>query len=145
MTTYIHELKEWPGFRWDEGLAAQHLVPVRHRQGRLIGRMEALGFDLRAEAVLATLTEDVLKSSEIEGEILDKDHVRSSIARRLGMDIGALASADRQIEGVVEMMLDATQKYAEPLTEERLLRMARRAVPHRAQRYDQDHRRRVAR
>ena len=120
MTTYIHELKEWPGFRWDEGLAAQHLAPVRHRQGRLIGRMEALGFDLRAEAVLATLTEDVLKSSEIEGEILDKDHVRSSIARRLGMDIGALASADRQIEGVVEMMLDATQKYTEPLTEERL-------------------------
>jgi len=120
MTTYIHELKEWPGFRWDAGLAAQHLAPVRHRQGRLIGRMEALGFDLRAEAVLATLTEDVLKSSEIEGEILDKDQVRSSIARRLGMDIGALAPADRHIEGVVEMMLDATQKYAEPLTDERL-------------------------
>jgi Fic family protein len=120
MTTYIHELKEWPGFRWDEGLVAQHLAPVRHRQGRLIGRMEALGFDLRAEAVLATLTEDVLKSSEIEGEILDKDQVRSSIARRLGMDIGALAPADRHIEGVVEMMLDATQKYAEPLTDERL-------------------------
>ena len=117
---YIHELKEWPRFRWDEGLGAQHLAPVRHRQGRLIGRMEALGFDLRSEAVLATLTEDVLKSSEIEGEILDKDQVRSSIARRLGMDIGALAPADRHIEGVVEMMLDATQKYAEPLTDERL-------------------------
>lgn len=120
MTTYIHELKEWPGFRWDEGLSAQHLAPVRHRQGRLIGRMEALGFDLRAEAVLATLTEDVLKSNEIEGEILDKDQVRSSIARRLGMDIGALAPADRRIEGVVEMMLDATQKYGERLTDERL-------------------------
>lgn len=120
MTTYIHELKEWPVFRWDEGLAARHLAPVRHRQGRLIGRMEALGFDLRAEAVLTTLTEDVLKSSEIEGEILDKGQVRSSIARRLGMDIGALAPADRYIEGVVEMMLDATQKYAEPLTDERL-------------------------
>ena len=120
MTTYIHELKEWPRFRWDEGLAARHLAPVRHRQGRLIGRMEALGFDLRSEAVLATLTEDVLKSSEIEGEILDRDQVRSSIARRLGMDIGALAPADRHIEGVVEMMLDATQKYAEPLTNERL-------------------------
>jgi Fic family protein len=120
MTTYIHKLKEWPGFRWDEGLAAQHLAAVRHRQGRLIGRMEALGFDLRAEAVLAALTEDVLKSSEIEGEILDKDQVRSSIARRLGMDIGALAPADRYIEGVVEMMLDATQKYAGPLTDERL-------------------------
>ena len=118
--TYIHELKEWPGFRWDECLAAKHLAPVRHRQGRLIGRMEALGFDLRAEAVLATLTEDVLKSSEIEGEILDKDQVRSSIARRLGMDIGALTPSDWHTEGVVEMMLDATQKYAEPLTNERL-------------------------
>ncbi len=120
MITYIHELKEWPRFQWDEGLAARHLAPVRHRQGRLIGRMEALGFDLRAEAVLATLTEDVLKSSEIEGETLNKDQVRSSIARRLGLDIGALAPADRRTEGVVEMMLDATQKYAEPLTEERL-------------------------
>jgi Fic family protein len=120
MAAYIHELKEWPGFRWDESLAAQRLAPVRHRQGRLIGRMEALGFDLRAEAVLATLTEDVLKSSEIEGEILDKDQVRSSIARRLGMEIGALAPADRYIEGVVEMMLDATQKYSESLTYERL-------------------------
>ncbi len=120
MITYIHELKEWPRFQWDEGLAARHLAPVRHRQGRLIGRMEALGYDLRAEAVLATLTGDVLKSSEIEGETLNKDQVRSSIARRLGLDIGALAPADRRTEGVVEMMLDATQKYAEPLTEERL-------------------------
>ncbi len=120
MTTYIHELKEWPDFRWDEGLAARHLAPVRHRQGRLIGRMEALGFNLRAEAVLATLTEDVLKSSEIEGEILDKEQVRSSIARRLGLDIGALSPADRHTEGVVEMMLDATQNYAAPLTDERL-------------------------
>ena len=93
MSTYIHELIGWPGFRWDEGLLSPCLAPVRHRQGRLIGRMEALGFDLRAEAVLTTLTEDVLKSSEIEVEILDKDQVRSSIARRLGMDIGALAPA----------------------------------------------------
>ena len=82
--------------------------------------MAALGFQLRAEAVLATLTEDVLKSSEIEGEVLDKEQVRSSIARRLGMDIGALAPADRHVEGVVEMMLDATQNYAAPLTTERL-------------------------
>lgn len=120
MPTYIHDLRGWPDFRWDEGVLAQRLALVRHRQGRLIGRMEALGFDLRAEAVLTTLTEDVLKSSEIEGEILDKEQVRSSIARRLGMDIGALAPADRHVEGVVEMMLDATQKYAEPLTDERL-------------------------
>jgi Fic family protein len=82
--------------------------------------MEVLGFRLREEAVLRTLTEDVLKSSEIEGEILDKEQVRSSIARRLGIDIGGLLPADRDVEGVVEMMLDATQRYEEPLTEERL-------------------------
>lgn len=120
MPTYIHELQDWPNFRWDARVLVQSLASVRHRQGRLIGRMEALGFDLRAEAVLATLTEDVLKSSEIEGEILHKEQVRSSIARRLGMDIGALAPADRNVEGVVEMMLDATQEFQAPLTDERL-------------------------
>jgi len=120
MLTYIHELNDWPRFRWDERALAQRLSPVRHRQGRLIGRMEALGFNLRAEAVLTTLTEDVVKSSEIEGEILDKEQVRSSIARRLGIDIGALAPVDRNVEGVVEMMLDATQRFHAPLTDERL-------------------------
>lgn len=120
MPKYIHDLQEWPHFHWDEALLTQQLASVRHRQGRLMGRMEALGFDLRAEAVLTVLTEDVLKSSEIEGELLDKSQVRSSIARRLGMDIGALVPADRHVEGVVEMMLDATQKYDEPLTDERL-------------------------
>ncbi len=120
MARYIHGLKEWPRFRWNEGVAARHLAAVRHRQGRLIGRMEALGFELRAEAVLTTLTQDVLTSSEIEGEALDQLRVRSSIARRLGMDIGALAPSDRHTDGVVEMMLDATQRYAEPLTAERL-------------------------
>jgi Fic family protein len=93
---------------------------VRHRQGRLIGHMEALGFELRQEAVLQTLTADVLKSSEIEGEKLDAAQVRSSIARRLGMDIGALTAADRNVEGVVEMMLDATRHFDQPLTQERL-------------------------
>ena len=117
---YIHELKDWPVFRWSEEALTGRLAAVRHRQGRLIGRMEALGFQLKAEAVLQTLTEDVLKSSEIEGELLDKEQVRSSIARRLGMDIGALKPADRDVEGVVEMMLDATQHYAKPLTKERL-------------------------
>jgi Fic family protein len=120
MTTYIHELPGWPGFRWDQKRLSESLAELRHRQGRLIGRMEALGFKLRAEANLESLTEEVIKSSEIEGEYLDKDQVRSSIARRLGMDIGALTPADRDVEGVVEMMLDATQKYAEPLTAERL-------------------------
>ena len=118
--TYIHERAGWPGFRWDHAGIAGRLVDIRHRQGKLIGRMEGLGFQLRAEAVLNTLTEDVLKSSEIEGETLDRGQVRSSIARRLGIDIGGLTPADRNVEGVVEMMLDATQKYAEPLTGLRL-------------------------
>jgi Fic family protein len=120
LTRYIHQQAGWPKFRWDEAALTARLAEVRHRQGRLIGRMEALGFNLRAEAVLTTLTEDVLKSSEIEGERLDREQVRSSIARRLGMDIGALTPADRNVEGVVEMMLDATQSFADPLTEERL-------------------------
>lgn len=120
MTEYIYELPNWPKFEWDQRGLAKQLAAVRHRQGRLIGRMQELGFPLREEAVLQTLTEDVLKSSEIEGEILDKDQVRSSIARRLGMDAAALPSADRNVEGVVEMMLDATQKYQEKLTQDRL-------------------------
>ncbi len=120
MPTFIHELQDWPNFRWNEGALSQRLASARHSQGRLIGRMGALGFDLRAEASLATLTADVLKSSEIEGEILDREQVRSSIARRLGMDVGGLAPADRNVEGVVEMMLDATQNFDKPLTDERL-------------------------
>src|SRR5271169_4406174 len=118
--TFIHERTGWPAFRWDHARISPRLVDVRHRQGRLIGRMEGLGFQLRAEAVLDSLTEEVLKSSEIEGEELDRDQVRSSIARRLGMDIGGLTLADRDVEGVVEMMLDATQNYAKPLTGRRL-------------------------
>jgi Fic family protein len=117
---YIHELKDWPDFRWDHKALAGLLADVRHRQGRLVGRMQGLGFGLRSEAMLRTLTEDVLKSSEIEGEILDRDQVRSSLARRLGMDIGGLVPADREVEGVVEMMLDATQNYADALTDGRL-------------------------
>ncbi len=120
MAIYMHERPEWPKFRWDKEALADQLAAVRHRQGRLIGRMESLGFSLRGEAVLQTLTRDVLTSSEIEGEILDPAQVRSSIARRLGMDIAGLVPADRDVEGVVEMMLDATQQFDEPLTDERL-------------------------
>ena len=117
---YIHDDPDWPGFRWDEGGLAGPLGEIRHRQGRLLGRMEDLGFDLRQEAVLETLTGDVVKSSEIEGERLDGEQVRSSVARRLGMDIGGLRHVDRNVDGVVEMMLDATSNYAQPLTAERL-------------------------
>jgi Fic family protein len=120
MVKYIHELKGWPHFRWSQERLAKQLAAVRHQQGRLIGRMEGLGFTLRAEATLQTRTEEVLKSSEIEGEVLDRDQVRSSVARRLGMDIGALTPADRHVEGVVEMILDATERYDMPLTAERL-------------------------
>lgn len=117
---YIHVLTDWPSFRWREADITAPLAAVRHRQGRLIGRMESLGFDLRCEAILATLTDDVIKSSEIEGEDLDRAQVRSSIARRLGMDIAGAVHSDRNIDGVVEMMLDATQNFARPLTEARL-------------------------
>jgi Fic family protein len=120
MAGYIHNRADWPQFRWNHKALASKLAAVRHRQGRLIGRMEGLGFQLRAEAVLQSLTEETLKSNEIEGEMLDRDQVRSSIARRLGIDIGALASADRNVEGVVEMILDATQNYTVPLTKTRL-------------------------
>jgi Fic family protein len=117
---YIHELPEWPNFKWDDRKLLPLLAEARHQQGRLFGRMEALGFRLRAEATLSTLTADVVKSSAIEGERLDAEEVRSSIARRLGMDFGATKESGREVEGVVEMMLDATQNYAEPLTAERL-------------------------
>lgn len=118
---YIYQRPTWPAFHWADAALAERLGAVRHRQGRLVGRMEALGFALRDEATLGTLTEEVLKSSEIEGEILHEGQVRSSIARRLGLDIGALTPADRKVEGVVELVLDATQKCQEPLTKKRLL------------------------
>jgi Fic family protein len=119
MVAYIHELPDWPRFRWDNGRLAAPLAAARHLQGRLVGQMEALGFRIREEAVLSTLTEDVLKSSDIEGEKLDAGQVRSSVARRLGIDIGGLQPADRHVEGVVEMMLDAPQHYERPLNAER--------------------------
>lgn len=120
MTTYIWQHPDWPNWRYDMTRLATPLATVRHVQGRLLGRMESLGFSLRDEAWLQTLTQDVVKTSEIEGERLDTEQVRSSIARRLGLDIGALAPLDRHVEGIVEVMLDATQRYAVPLTGERL-------------------------
>lgn len=117
---YIHQRPEWPHFRWDQEALAAPLARIRHRQGRLLGRMEGLGFPLQKEAELRTLTLDVLKTSEIEGEKLDPEQVRSSIARRLGIDAGGVVPAGRDVEGVVEMMLDATQNFARPLSAERL-------------------------
>ena len=118
---YIHELENWPNFFWDQESIADLLILLRYEQGRLIGGMESIGFHLHEETVLQTLTQDVVKTSEIEGEILDQSLVRSSIARRLGMDIAAIDTVDRNVDGVVEMMLDATQRFDQPLTKERLL------------------------
>jgi Fic family protein len=120
MATYIHELLPWPRFRWSDEEIAKALSEVHRRQGLLTGRMQALGFQLQQEAELSTLTEEVIKSSEIEGEILDRDQVRSSIAGRLGMDAGGLPADDRNVEGVVDMIIDATKNFAELLTSDRL-------------------------
>lgn len=117
---FVHQLPDWPHLHWDDGKLSPLLAEARHRQGRLLGRMEGLGFRLRSEAQLSTLTADVVKSSAIEGENLNPEEVRSSIARRLGLECAGTAVPRRDVEGVVEMMLDATQNYAQPLTAERL-------------------------
>jgi len=117
---YIHEIENWPSFKWDQKIVTDLLIPLRHLQGRLIGGMESIGFNLREETILQTLTQDVVKSSEIEGEILDQSLVRSSVARRLGIESAVINPVDRNVDGVVEMMLDATQRFDQPLTKERL-------------------------
>lgn len=117
---YIHQNKDWPKFQWDTDILLPLISKVRDLQGRLIGKMEGVGFELREEAVLQTITEDVIKSSEIEGELLKADEVRSSVARRLGMKISGLPNSSEDVEGVVEMMLDATQQYKAPITKDRL-------------------------
>jgi len=117
---YLHQNKDWPNFRWENDVLLPYVSKVRDLQGRLIGRMEGLGFKLREEAVLETLIEDIVKSSEIEGELLNLEEVRSSVARRLGMEISGLPNPSRDVEGIVEMMLDATQKYNSPLTKDRM-------------------------
>jgi Fic family protein len=120
MAVYIHQKAGWPDFTWDETKLSVVLGEVRYFQGKIAGRMDALGFSTRTEAMLKTLTEDVLKSTEIEGETLSSDQVRSSIARRLGLEIAGLVPSDRKVEGVVEMTLDATQNYDQALTADRL-------------------------
>ena len=117
---YIHQHKNWPELTWQHAKLADLLAGVRHLQGRLLGRMEALGFTLCEEATLQTLTQDVVKTSEIEGEKLSEEQVRSSLARHLGMDVGGAFPVDRNVEGIVEVMLDATRNYDKPLTARRL-------------------------
>ena len=120
MRAFIHQQVNWPNFTWNNDEIVNLLSEARNLQGRLMGKMESLGFDLRNEALLDTLTLDVLKSSEIEGKYLNPEQVRSSIARRLGMEIAGSVESDRNVDGVVEMMLDATQNCFKSLTTERL-------------------------
>ncbi len=120
MAKYIYQNKNWTDFTWNDKSINSIFGEVRLMQGKIIGQMNALGFSAKEEATLTTLTLDVVKSSEIEGELLNYDQVRSSIARRLGINTGGLIPSSRHIEGIVEMMLDATQRYNLPLTEERL-------------------------
>ena len=118
---FVYQKQDWSDFKWDSDKIVPLLGNVRHLQGKLLGQMESLGFSLKEEAVLTTLTLDVLKSTEIEGEILNKDQVRSSIARKLGITVNGIVASSRNVDGIVEMMLDATQHYDSPLTKKRLL------------------------
>ena len=120
ISVYLYQQPTWPAFIWQPERLEPLLGAVRHQQGRVLGHMEALGFSLQAEALLQTLTLEALKSSEIEGELLPSEQVRSSLARRLGLDVAGLVPAERRVEGVVDMLLDATQGFAQPLTAERL-------------------------
>ena len=120
MAKYIYEHKNWTAFTWNNASIDKIFGEVRLMQGKIIGRMNALGFTAKEEATLTALTLDVVKSSEIEGELLNYEQVRSSIARRLGINSAGLVKGSRNIDGVVEMMLDATQRFSLPLTEERL-------------------------
>lgn len=119
-TIYIWQQKDWPDFTWDDSKISYKLGKVRGLQGKLVGKMSMLGFDRKNNAMLDTLTAEITKSSEIEGEILNSDQVRFSIARHLGIEIEGLPAADRYVDGVVQLMIDATQNYRQPLTEERL-------------------------
>ena len=120
MAKYIYQYKSWPNFTWNEKEIQVILGKLRHLQGKIFGQINALGFSIKEETMLSTLTLDVVKSSEIEGQFLNYEQVRSSIARKLGIEYAGMVYPDRNVEGVVEMLLDATQNYEQPLTEERL-------------------------
>jgi Fic family protein len=120
MARYIYEYDNWPAFTWNDETIIVTLGKVRHLQGKIFGQMSALGFSIKEETILSTLTLDVLKSSEIEGEFLNHEQVCSSIAKRLGFEYSGIVHSDRNVEGVVEMMLDATQRYDKILDHERI-------------------------
>lgn len=126
---HIHELAKWPDFFWDNKLLANQLALVRYQQGLLLGRMSAIGFNIRKEASLEILTSDIIKSFAIEGEKLNQEQVRSSLAIHLGINIGGLVPRSRHIDGIVSMMLDATQNHRKPLTKNRLYNWHRLLFP----------------
>lgn len=117
---YLHERENWWKFTFDSNRVMTELGKVRAKQGLMLGRMSSLGFDFQEDALLSTLSQELVSSSEIEGETLDRQQVRSSIARRLGIETAGMVGTSRYVEGVVEMLLDATQRYADPLTDKRL-------------------------
>ena len=117
---YIHELSDWPNFTWRQEVLIDHIAEISHQQGLLLGRMADIGFDLKQEAELNTLTDTIVKTSEIEGEVLNVGEVRSSVASRLGIDIGGVIPSRRNIDGIVDLMIDATGNCYAPLTRERL-------------------------
>lgn len=120
MVRYIHQHSNWPDFTWDDKVLLSPLASVRSTHGRLLGKMEGLGFHFHNDASLSILTADAIKSSLIEGEELNKEEVRSSVARHLGMDVAGMVTPSRHVDGVVDMLIDASQHYADPLTKERL-------------------------
>jgi len=120
MKKFLYQNEDWPHLFWDNKSLISLLGQLRNLQGKIIGKMESLGFDLRNEAVWETLTLDILKSTEIEGQLLNPEQVRSSLARRLGLDIAGLVISDRDVDGAVDMMMDATQHFEKELTKERL-------------------------
>lgn len=126
---YIHELAQWPNFSWDEAQVNELVMQTRYQQGRVLGRMESLGFKLQLDASLTTLTQEIVKSSEIEGELLPQDQVRSSLARKLRLDVSGIVASSRNVDGIVEMMLDVTQNFNQPLTPERLFRWHKSLFP----------------
>lgn len=127
---WIYEHPTWPTLTWDAAALATQLATVRHLQGRLLGRMQTLGFDLQREATLAALSADVMTTSAIEGEALNREDVRSSIAQRLGLDVSGLPPMHRDVDGIVEVLLDATRNYAAPLSKSRLCRWHQALFPY---------------
>ncbi|MEO1450671.1 MAG: DUF4172 domain-containing protein, partial [Bacteroidota bacterium] len=120
MPRYIHQRPDWPQFRWDSEPLLPLVSRIRHRQGQLLGRLEAVGLALRDITTLEALTEEITQSADIEGEVLAANQVRSSLARRLGMDKGGLVPSSRDVDGMVDVLLDTTQHFQSPITEERL-------------------------